>query len=92
MISERIVSDADQAKWRYRRFGLAYLSRALAADTYSLHSCGPPADKDKPILHEDPRLNKPDGQNIRELWADFLGAIKTGRGPVWDTPWEYPKA
>ncbi|MGH9940435.1 MAG: gfo/Idh/MocA family oxidoreductase, partial [Blastocatellia bacterium] len=30
------------------------------------------------------RLNKPDDQNIKELWADFLDAIKTGRKPVSD--------
>ena len=29
-------------------------------------------------------LNDPDGQNIRELWADFLDAIKTGRRPIAD--------
>ncbi len=39
--------------------------------------------KDAPI-HEDARLNSPDDQNIKELWADFLDAIKTGRRPVSD--------
>lgn len=34
--------------------------------------------------HEDATLNQPDGQNIRELWADFLAAIKTGGRPVCD--------
>ena len=43
-----------------------------------------PADQKKPVLHEDPKLNKPDDQNIRELWADFLQAIKTGRRPACD--------
>ncbi len=43
-----------------------------------------PADKNKPILHEDPKLGQPDDQNIRELWADFLEAIRTGRRPVCD--------
>lgn len=43
-----------------------------------------PADRRKPVLHEEPRLNKPDDQNIRELWADFLDAIRTGRRPVCD--------
>lgn len=37
-----------------------------------------------PPRHEDARLNQPDGQNIRELWADFLDAIQTGRRPVSD--------
>ncbi len=43
-----------------------------------------PADKKKPVLHEDPKLNKPDDQNIRELWADFLEAIQTGRRSACD--------
>jgi hypothetical protein len=29
-------------------------------------------------------LNKPDEQNIKELWADFLNAIQTGARPVSD--------
>lgn len=33
---------------------------------------------------EEAKLNQPDGQNIKELWADFLDAIKTGRRPVCD--------
>jgi predicted dehydrogenase len=43
-----------------------------------------PNDRGKPILHEAPKLHKPDDQNIPELWADFLQAIKTGRRPVCD--------
>lgn len=43
-----------------------------------------PSDKNKSVIHEDPQLNKPDDQNIRELWADFLDAIKTNRKPVCD--------
>lgn len=43
-----------------------------------------PSAKGKPTIHEEPRLNKPDDQNIRELWADFLDAIQTGRRPVCD--------
>jgi hypothetical protein len=31
-----------------------------------------------------PQLHKPDDQNIPELWADFLQAIKQGRRPVCD--------
>ena len=42
-----------------------------------------PADGGTPE-HEDAKVNQPDGQNIRELWADFLDAIKTGRRPVSD--------
>jgi predicted dehydrogenase len=43
-----------------------------------------PTKADQPPIHEDARLNKPDDQNIKELWADFLDAIKTGRKPVSD--------
>jgi len=43
-----------------------------------------PADGRKAPVHEDPKLNQPDDQNIKELWADFLDAIKTGRRPVSD--------
>jgi predicted dehydrogenase len=35
-------------------------------------------------IHEDPKLNQPDDQNIKELWADFLGAIETGKHPISD--------
>jgi predicted dehydrogenase len=43
-----------------------------------------PADSRKEILHEEPSLNEPDQQNIKELWADFLQAIQLGRRPVCD--------
>lgn len=43
-----------------------------------------PTDSNAPIQHEDPKLNQPDSQNIKELWADFLHAIKTGGKPVSD--------
>ncbi|MBK9170499.1 MAG: Gfo/Idh/MocA family oxidoreductase [Bryobacterales bacterium] len=43
-----------------------------------------PADKKKPVVHEDPKLNQPDSQNIRELWADFLAAIQAKRRPACD--------
>lgn len=43
-----------------------------------------PADKSKPVIHEEPKLNKPDDQNIRELFADFLRSIKSGKRPVSD--------
>lgn len=42
-----------------------------------------PSDGGKPI-HEDPTLHEPDQQNIKELWADFMACIKTGRRPVCD--------
>ena len=32
----------------------------------------------------EPQLNKPDDQNIKELWADFLSCIKSGKRSVCD--------
>lgn len=43
-----------------------------------------PSDKNKSIIHEAPQLNKPDDQNIKELWADFMQAIADKRLPVCD--------
>jgi predicted dehydrogenase len=43
-----------------------------------------PLGKGAKEIHEEPRLNQPDGQNIKELWADFLNAIETGKRPVSD--------
>jgi predicted dehydrogenase len=43
-----------------------------------------PAKKSEKVIHVDPQLNDPDGQNIRELWADFLESIKAKRRPVRD--------
>ena len=43
-----------------------------------------PAKKGGQVVHQEPRLGQPDDQNIRELWADFLEAIRTGRRPVSD--------
>lgn len=43
-----------------------------------------PADKNKPVQHEDAKLNNPDQQNIRELWADFLQSIKDNKRPMCD--------
>jgi predicted dehydrogenase len=43
-----------------------------------------PASGNDPVLEEEAKLNQPDGQNIREHWADFLAAIKSGRRPISD--------
>jgi predicted dehydrogenase len=43
-----------------------------------------PADPKKPLMHVEPKLNDPDSQNIRELLADFLQSVKTGRRPACD--------
>ena len=36
------------------------------------------------MIHVEPQLNDPDGQNIKELWADFLASIKNKKRPVRD--------
>ncbi len=43
-----------------------------------------PSDAKKSPIHVEPQLNAPDGQNIRELWADFLTAIESKRLPACD--------
>jgi predicted dehydrogenase len=43
-----------------------------------------PSKKGAQEVHADPKLHQPDDQNIPELFADFLQAIKTGRRPVCD--------
>lgn len=35
-------------------------------------------------MHQDPQLHDPDKQNIKEVWADLLDAIKNKRRPVCD--------
>ena len=43
-----------------------------------------PSDKNKPEIHEEPKLNKPDDQNIDLVWRDFLASIKSGQLPFAD--------
>ncbi len=43
-----------------------------------------PVDSRKAPIRFEPQLGKPDDQNIKELWADFLEAIETKRRPVSD--------
>ena len=43
-----------------------------------------PANRRKLPLHEDPQLNSPDSQNIKELWADFMQCVKIRGKPVCD--------
>ena len=81
--------------WESRTFGGNHSERGEAAGAYFYGTKGTvhlghkggwwfyPNEGGEP-LHDDAKLNQPDGQNIRELWADFLDAIKTGRRPVSD--------
>jgi len=43
-----------------------------------------PVKKSEKVIHVEPQINDPDGQNIKELWADFLGAIRSKRRAVRD--------
>lgn len=43
-----------------------------------------PVDSRQEPIRQAPQLHEPDQQNIKELWADFLEAIRTGRKPVCD--------
>ena len=38
-----------------------------------------PADTKKQVIHEAPKLDEPDQQNIAALWTDFLTSIKTNK-------------
>ncbi len=43
-----------------------------------------PIGRGQPPIHQEPQLHKPDDQNIKELWADFLAAIKAGKRSTCD--------
>jgi predicted dehydrogenase len=43
-----------------------------------------PTDEKKAPIHEAPHLHQPDDQNIKELFANFLDCIKSGKRPVSD--------
>ena len=43
-----------------------------------------PSGRGQKVIHEEPQLNQPDSQNIKELWADFLKCIKSRSRPVCD--------
>ncbi len=43
-----------------------------------------PTNKNKSIIHQDPKLDLPDQQNIAGLWRNFLDCIESGKKPVCD--------
>ncbi len=43
-----------------------------------------PDDPKRPIVHQDAQHKEPDGHSIDLLWADFIGAIESGRRPTCD--------
>lgn len=48
-----------------------------------------PSKKSGTKLHGNPKLNAPDDQNIKELWADFMTAIRTKSKPACDIEYGY---
>jgi predicted dehydrogenase len=81
--------------WESRQFGGNHSEKGDVAGAYFYGTKGTfhlgyragwifyPSDGGEPE-REAAQLNQPDGQNIRELWTDFLDAIKTGRRPISD--------
>jgi len=88
--------DGFTATWEHRAFAANHAEKGENVGCYFYGTAGTlhvgwqkgwvfyPADGKKPVVEEPARLNPPDGQNIRELWADFLDAIRTGRKPICD--------
>lgn len=84
-----------RAIWEQRHYGNNYSERhAIGAYFYGTEGVFHmgwrdgwtfyPSDSRKQTIHVEPQLNQPDGQNIKELWADFLNAIRKKRKPVRD--------
>ncbi len=43
-----------------------------------------PTDSKQSPIHQDPKLDEPDQQNIAALWANFLASIETNKLPMCD--------
>jgi predicted dehydrogenase len=84
------------AVWENRRFGANNAEKGEDVGCYFYGTEGIfhmgwqdgwvfyPANSKSAPVREKAKLHEPDGQNIKEHWADFLQAIKTGRKPVSD--------
>ncbi len=84
------------ATWEHRRFAGNNVEKGENVGCYFYGTEGTfhmgwrdgwtfyPNGKSQPVQHEDAQLHEPDSQNIKELWADLLQCIKTGRKPVCD--------
>ncbi len=83
-------------QWEHRRFGGNNTDKGESVGCYFYGTKGIvhvgwrsgwtfyPTDTRTPPITEPAQLNAPDHQNIKELWADFLHAIRTGAKPVCD--------
>ena len=88
--------DGFSVSWEHRQFAANNAEKGESVGCYFYGTEGTfhlgwqqgavfyPADGRKEAVRFEPHLNQPDDQNIKELWADFLTAIKTGRKPVSD--------
>lgn len=88
--------DRFDLQWEHRRFGNNHTDKGENVGCYFYGTKGIfhmgwqkgwtfyPSNANEPIQHEDPKLGQPDSQNIKELWADFLHAIRTGAKPMSD--------
>ncbi len=84
------------ATWEHRQFAGNNTDKGESVGCYFYGTSGifhqawingwtfyPAGGRNQP-QHEDARLNMPDQQNIKELWADFLGAIQEKRRSLCD--------
>lgn len=81
--------DKFDVQWEHRRFGANNTDKGESVGCYFYGTKGIfhmgwqkgwtfyPADGKLPPVNEPPQLNQPDAQNIKELWADLLGAIRS---------------
>jgi predicted dehydrogenase len=83
-------------QWEHRRFAANNTDKGENVGCYFYGTKGTfhmgwqkgwtfyPTDPKQAVIAEEPKLNAPDSQNIKELFADFLHAIRTGTKPVAD--------
>jgi predicted dehydrogenase len=88
--------DKFDVQWEHRRFGGNNTDKGENVGCYFYGTKGIfhlgwqkgwtfyPTNANEQVINEAPKLNAPDNQNIKELWADFLRAIRTGTKPVCD--------
>ncbi len=88
--------DKFSVQWEHRRFGANNTDKGENVGCYFYGTKGIfhmgwqkgwtfyPSNDKEPVVSEAAKLNSPDAQNIKELWADFLHAIRTGTKPVSD--------
>jgi predicted dehydrogenase len=76
-------------QWEHRRFAANNAEKGENVGCYFYGTKGTfhmgwqkgwtfyPSDGRQPPITEEPKLNSPDSQNIKELWTDFLAAIRS---------------